>query len=616
MRTASVPQEDYLSASKKCDVVMKGGITSGIVYPRAICRLAREYRFHSIGGTSAGAIAAALTAGAEYRRGQGESVFDQLARIPEWLGAKSPGSRDSNLFNLFQPQVGMKGLFQIATALLIKSWSRRLIQLASALWLDLILGLLPGVLIIFLTWPAYPVLGSILGVLVALAGALIGSAVGIVIRASRLARYQYGLCTGYAAPQHNRPDALTEWLNNQINSLANRPPNRPLTFGDLRRAGINLEVITTCLTFGRPYTLPFRTGEFYFSPLEMRQFFPPEVVDWMEECASALSTYGEPVDTSGLKPLPAADDLPVIVATRLSLSFPILFCAVPLYAIDWTRRRRCPKEAAPPVRVPGDALSHDEPRRPEPVWFSDGGISSNFPLHLFDAALPRWPTFGLNLQKLRPDRQTREDRVWMPRTNRSGIAHHWTRLNREGGTGASARFLATILDAARNWNDHLQTMVPGYRDRIAHIYLDKDEGGLNLNMTSSDIDGIAAYGERAADKLIDHFTHGTDDGRPTPMTWDNHRWIRYRSTMAVIETFLSSLRNTLEHPEPDDRSYFELIDRPLKTPPTSYPLTSTQQVYAGAITAGLNALGRELGAGELSEGAPRPKPALRVRPQF
>jgi hypothetical protein len=28
---------------RKCDVVMKGGITSGIVYPLAIARLASEY---------------------------------------------------------------------------------------------------------------------------------------------------------------------------------------------------------------------------------------------------------------------------------------------------------------------------------------------------------------------------------------------------------------------------------------------------------------------------------------------------------------------------------------------------------------------------------------------
>jgi len=61
-----------------CDLVMKGGITSGIVYPKAITHLSQHYRFKSIGGTSAGAIAAAVTAAAEqaahrtaYRHGPG-----------------------------------------------------------------------------------------------------------------------------------------------------------------------------------------------------------------------------------------------------------------------------------------------------------------------------------------------------------------------------------------------------------------------------------------------------------------------------------------------------------------------------------------------------------------
>ncbi len=47
-----------------CDLVMKGGITSGIVYPPAVLELSKHYTFQSIGGTSAGAIAAAGTAAA------------------------------------------------------------------------------------------------------------------------------------------------------------------------------------------------------------------------------------------------------------------------------------------------------------------------------------------------------------------------------------------------------------------------------------------------------------------------------------------------------------------------------------------------------------------------
>ncbi len=255
---------DALAPTRKCDIVMKGGVTSGIVYPLAVARLAREYRFHSIGGTSAGAIAAALTAAAEYRRAHGEFVFDELAGLPGCLGSPCGSAQGTNLFNLFQPQKEMRGLFRIATALLIKSWPRRMMQIGLASWPDLLLGAIPGLLVISLAWNAHAVAGSLLGVFVAVAGALVAAVAGAILRCSKLRRARFGLCTGYEPPRTDKPEALIEWLNNRINSLAGHPPERPLTFGDLRRAGINLQMITTAVTFGRPYTLPFHSGEFYF----------------------------------------------------------------------------------------------------------------------------------------------------------------------------------------------------------------------------------------------------------------------------------------------------------------------------------------------------------------
>ena len=63
------------SSKLECDLVMRGGITSGIVYPRAIAKLAETYNFRSIGGTSAGAIAAAGTAAAAYGAKRGPDHF-------------------------------------------------------------------------------------------------------------------------------------------------------------------------------------------------------------------------------------------------------------------------------------------------------------------------------------------------------------------------------------------------------------------------------------------------------------------------------------------------------------------------------------------------------------
>src|SRR4051794_873622 len=63
----------------ECDLVMKGGVTSGVVYPPAVLELATRFRFRSIGGASAGAIAAAATAAAELgRKSGGFTRFERL----------------------------------------------------------------------------------------------------------------------------------------------------------------------------------------------------------------------------------------------------------------------------------------------------------------------------------------------------------------------------------------------------------------------------------------------------------------------------------------------------------------------------------------------------------
>ncbi|KAG1385865.1 hypothetical protein G6F59_017159 [Rhizopus arrhizus] len=85
-------------------------------------------------------------------------------------------------------------------------------------------------------------------------------------------------------------------------------------------------------------------------------------------------------------------------------------------------------------------------------WFSDGGISSNFPIHLFDAALPRWPTFAINLvypqhaedvSHCSSGRQALEHAVFLPTENR----HGWQRTYQSIATPLAAaelgRFLAT-----------------------------------------------------------------------------------------------------------------------------------------------------------------------------
>ena len=61
----------------------------------------------------------------------------------------------------------------------------------------------------------------------------------------------------------------------------------------------------------------------------------------------------------------------------VSLSLPLLISAVPLHYLD-------------DGKIEGQ-------RGLVTAWFSDGGITSNLPLHFFDTTLPRRPTFGINL---------------------------------------------------------------------------------------------------------------------------------------------------------------------------------------------------------------------------
>src|SRR5262245_39512283 len=114
MASTSGAGRDYLGPAKYCDLVMKGGITSGVVYPLAACELATSFLFKNVGGASAGAIAAVVTAAAEYRRRNGDpGGFLALESLPAEVGA--PG----RLVGLFQPDAGTRCLFYPLLACLL-----------------------------------------------------------------------------------------------------------------------------------------------------------------------------------------------------------------------------------------------------------------------------------------------------------------------------------------------------------------------------------------------------------------------------------------------------------------------------------------------------------------
>ena len=603
-----------------CDIVMKGGITSGIVYPLAICKLSEAFQFKNIAGTSAGAIAAAATAAAELGRQNGRGGFGRLRRLPTELGSKKvSGSARSTLFWLFQPNRETCEIFEVLVAGL-GAEHRWLSILATAIWcfpMAALLGLLPGMTLAMVAIHASAGLVAlacwVLATLAVPVGLFCSLLADLLVRAhSSIPGNFYGLCSGHSPIQEGQPLALTDWLAVLLDELAGKSPeDGPLTFGDLwgSSAGadksvddrnINLEMMTTNLTLGRPEHLPLDREIYSFDPAEFERLFPKPVVQWMQDHPREPKTSKNSKELSGLCRMPAEKDLPVVVAARMSLSFPLLIGAVPLYAIDH--------------------VAKDEKEKVKKCWFSDGGIVSNFPVYFFDRPLPSWPTFAINL---RPDPRAAQpstnecENVWMPSTNNAGIAARWSPMKHESGLPAIGSFLGLILQCMQNWSDDSYISTPGFRDRIVHVYLWGAEGGLNLNMSPPRIEALSSRGECAAELLVKRF--GPTAARDVKLGWDHHRWIRYRVLMDLLEQLLFDLREGYR-PEIDGmRGYRDLVKRGNHEPPSGYRWQSgNQQRFADRSMEALMKLVEEWEQSGQSfrTRAPRSRSVLRIVPRI
>jgi predicted acylesterase/phospholipase RssA len=587
----------------ECDVIMKGGITSGVVYPLAVCELAQKYKFRNIGGTSAGAIAAALTAAAELGRTSPRGGFPKLAELPRFL--------QTELLSLFQPSPKGRASFQILLTWIgdggiLRKVMVSLCQLVLRKILWFLAGAGLGSLVFYLlVWlPAvtiHPLRAWAVWALFALVGGILGAVIGLVLGTfSALRENCFGLCNGMPHGRRPKP-ALTPWLASILEETAGRnPAGPPLTFGDLwGKAGepeekpedraINFEVMTTNLTWCRPMRLPFATREFYFRPGELRKFFPKPVVKWMMRHPARSDDPREQaqidlvVAKTHYRHLPAPADLPVIVAARMSLSFPVLFSAVPLYAVDWSRK--------------ANAEAQKEGRAPvlEKCWFSDGGIGSNFPVHFFDRLLPGRPTFGINLRPFHPDYPKQKDEsqnVWFPSAAGQGIVPTWKTI-----TGV-VPFIGAILNTMQNWVDTAQTRLPGYRDRVIHISLTPDEGGMNLNMPEERITALSTRGKAAGHLLA------------TAFDWEGHRWTRYLSAMGQLQNKLEAM----------DRVYTAGFDEFLsQRDPKATPYERTHRFKEFALKATLELMQTVRGwqgKDRFDTNAPSPKPDLRIMPRL
>jgi len=573
-----------------CDLVMKGGLTSGVIYPNVVCELARTRRIHNLGGSSSGAIAAAAAAAAELGRADGG--FARLAAMPDYLVGQSGGGR-SRLEHLFQAQPATKAVFRFLSVLFNRGTAASKARRGMVAGLRL---LLPLPMVVLVEIPLLLLAGSLIqggsmGIVGNAVLALLGVAVAVIWSLVQrlvqdLPRNGFGLCSGMEGKGHNSEPALTPWLADRYDEIAGRSdPARPLTFGDLADGGIGLAMLTTDLTTSRQNRLPFTDSSWAFSPEEMARLFPPRIVEWMidhprrpktdEECTQMADLRRQ-----GLRPLPDEHDLPVIVGVRLSLSYPVLLSTVPLYSLD---------------------VSEYNPRVVK-HHFSDGGLTSNLPLHFFDKALPERPTFAIDLQRVEVLDSNEKANVFMGGADTVGPTASPEEITSTLG------FALAVKNGMQNWADAMQTEVPGFQDRIVTVKHTRDEGGLNLAMDSAAVNSLTRRGQLA----------GMEANRFDFVT---HRWIRMRSFFHLLEELLSPAADSLRAPplsDPDLPTYREMIEGP--SPGTNRQGWNTGAGYrvADAVEAMADTYAKEEvlhGRSPFERGAPAPRPGFEIRPK-
>lgn len=446
----------------ECDLVMKGGATSGLVYPPAVLQLAGKYRFRNIGGTSAGAVAAALTAAAEFNRGNGG--FDKLRTAALAL------QRPSFLRNLFQGNRQTEPLLKIlmnasqygdelenlASKARGKGLSGLLLPLArwfsgiiadsgvdgvrKGKWRGLVAGAAVALALSCVIWAVatlfgaapnvlfwYPllVLGLVFGGIGFIFGGLVTGIEKLYETAtSNMPDNLFGICSGLRDPCNTEYEQLaaTEWLHDSIEKIAeNAGRSGVLTFKQLALCPhpIKLQFVTTDISAGRPYVLPL-DDLFIFKKAHFDKLFPQDVVCHLVSNSRKVPGIRLPGHGEYFF-LPCGSEWPVVVGARLSMSFPFLFSSAPLFRLPQSVRqaiRKTSDDSNAGYVLPNTDVQITELIKQDinaelqngelllqaehlvPHWFSDGGIASNFPIHFFDHWLPARPTFGITLRYL------------------------------------------------------------------------------------------------------------------------------------------------------------------------------------------------------------------------
>ena len=251
----------------------------------------------------------------------------------------------------------------------------------------------------------------------------------------------------------------------------------------------------------------------------------------LHSAESIESKQAKLLKRDGKLPLPTFD-LPIIVAARMSLSFPVLFSAVPLYAINYNKE--------------GNPL--------ERVMFSDGGITSNFPVHRFDSIYPRWPTLAINFKGTDEDGKpfrkllrANNKYTYMNPDREEGVVDIWAAmLKKDEHLTSFFAFCFSIFKSAQNWHDNAFLRLPGFRDRVVEVWLRPGEGGLNLKMKKETVIRLTKLGQEAGEKLaIRYSTLPAAD----EMSWSGHKWTRFRSGIEGLADAMGKFSKSIDADE-------------------------------------------------------------------
>jgi hypothetical protein len=174
------------------------------------------------------------------------------------------------------------------------------------------------------------------------------------------------------------------------------------------------------------------------------------------------------------------------------------------------------------------------------------------------------------------------------------------------------------MNAMQNWNDTTQSVLPGYRDRIVTVFLDDDEGGLNLDMPANVLQRLKARGTAAGALLAERFAAPSVLAPGLgAMGWENHRWLRFRTTMGALQTYLSSFARGTANPMTPDVTYDALVNATDGIPAHQYPLPAGAGAAVAKLVDAAAELGRELqNTPGVQSDLPQPPPQLVLRPDL